>query len=88
MADKKFSQFNSEADINNFDGVVGYQGANNVRISGADLNSSLDINSMAGTLAISSGGTGSSVAGVSTVGSLLDEGSQVIGDNLVIQDDI
>ena len=45
MADKKFSQFNSEADINNFDGVVGYQGVNNVRISGADLNSSLDINS-------------------------------------------
>ena len=87
MADKKFSQFNSEADINNFDGVVGYQGANNIRISGADLNQSLDINSMAGTLAISSGGTGSSVAGVSTVGSLLDEGSQVIGDNLVIQDD-
>ncbi|WP_293317926.1 hypothetical protein [Phenylobacterium sp.] len=87
MANKKFSQFNNEADINNFDGVVGYAGANNLRISGADLNQSLDINSLAGTAAIATGGTGTSVAGVANVGGLLDEASQVIDDVLVIQDD-
>lgn len=86
MANKKFSQFNNELDINNFDGVVGYAGANNLRISGADLNQSLDINSLAGTAAIASGGTGSSVAGVATVGALLDEASQVVGDSLIIED--
>ena len=42
MANIKFSQFTVEADINNFDGIVGYAGANNNRISPADLASSLD----------------------------------------------
>tara|TARA_R100000773_G_scaffold4988_9_gene5501 strand:- start:1929 stop:2969 length:1041 start_codon:yes stop_codon:yes gene_type:complete len=41
MANIKFSQFTAEADINNFDGIVGYAGANNNRISPADLASSL-----------------------------------------------
>ena len=42
MANIKFSQFTAEADINNFDGIVGYAGANNNRISPADLASSLE----------------------------------------------
>ena len=42
---------------------------------------------LAGTLVIGSGGTGATSAGVATLGALLDEGSQVIGDSLVIEDD-
>ena len=41
MANIKFSQFTAEADINNFDGIVGYDGANNVRIAPSDLISTL-----------------------------------------------
>jgi len=41
MANIKFSQFLAEADIADFDAVVGYEGVNNVRISPADLATSL-----------------------------------------------
>jgi len=44
MADIKFSQFTAEADINNFTGIVGYDGVGpaNLRITPADLASSLE----------------------------------------------
>ena len=41
MANIKFSQFTAEADINNFDDIVGYQGAVNKKITPANLASSL-----------------------------------------------
>jgi hypothetical protein len=41
MANIKFSQFTAEADINNFDDIVGYAGAVNTRITPANLASSL-----------------------------------------------
>jgi len=41
MANIKFSQFLAEADIADFDALVGYEGLNNVRISPADLATSL-----------------------------------------------
>lgn len=41
MANIKFSQFTAEADINNFDDIVGYSGAVNTRITPANLASSL-----------------------------------------------
>ena len=42
MANIKFSQFTAEADIANFDDIVGYQGAVNKRITPANLASSLE----------------------------------------------
>ena len=44
-------------------------------------------NDLDGILTIQQGGTGQSSAGIATVGSLLDEASQVIDDALVIGDD-
>ena len=41
MANIKFSQFTAEADIANFDDIVGYAGAVNTRITPANLASSL-----------------------------------------------
>ena len=41
MANIKFSQFTAEADIANFDDIVGYAGAINTRITPANLASSL-----------------------------------------------
>jgi len=41
MANIKFSQFTAETDINNFTDIVGYSGANNTKITPADLASSL-----------------------------------------------
>ena len=41
MANIKYSQFTAEADINNFDDIVGYAGAVNTRITPANLASSL-----------------------------------------------
>lgn len=42
MANIKFSQFTAEADINNFADIVGYGGGNNLRITPANLASSLE----------------------------------------------
>ena len=42
MANIKFSQFTAEADIANFDDIVGYQGAVNKRITPANLASSIE----------------------------------------------
>ena len=41
MANIKFSQFTAEANIANFDDIVGYQGVINKRITPANLASSL-----------------------------------------------
>ena len=41
MANIKFSQFTAEADIANFDDIVGYAGAVNTKITPANLASSL-----------------------------------------------
>ena len=42
MANIKFSQFTAEADINNFADIVGYGGGSNLRITPANLASSLE----------------------------------------------
>ena len=83
MADKKFSQFTNVPSPTGNEEVVGLSGTTNVKITINDI----DRNALQGTLAIGSGGTNATSAGVSTVGALLDEASQVIGDSLVIQDD-
>ena len=83
MADKKFSQFSSVASPSGSEEVVGIANGNNVRLTISDI----DRNALDGTLAIGSGGTGATSAGVSTVGALIDEANQVIGDSVVIQDD-
>ena len=62
---------------------MGIANGNNVRLTISDI----DRNALDGTLAIGSGGTGATSAGVSTVGALIDEANQVIGDSVVIQDD-
>ena len=83
MADKKFSQFTNKATPTGNEQVVGLDAGNNVRLTISDV----PINALDGTLTIGNGGTGATSAGVSTVGALLDEGSQVIGDSLIIEDD-
>ena len=83
MADKKFSQFTNISSPSGNEQLVGLNAGNNVKLT----IDTIDRNSLAGTLAIGSGGTGQSSAGVSTVGALLDEASQVIGDSLIIEDD-
>ena len=83
MADKKFSQFTNVPAPSGNEEIVGLSGGTNVKITINDI----DRNALQGTLAIGSGGTNATSAGVSTVGALLDEASQVIGDSLVIQDD-
>ncbi len=64
MANIKFSQFTVETDINNFDDIVGYAGASNVRITPANLitslESSLDLANLSGVLPIAKGGTSAS----------------------------
>lgn len=93
MADIKFSQFTNLASPSGASEVVGVSSGNNVRMSLSNidlgtLGGNINLTSqVTGTLPIADGGTGSSTAGVSTVGALLDEGSQVIGDVLTIQDD-
>jgi hypothetical protein len=93
MADIKFSQFTNLASPSGASQVVGLSSGNNVRMSLSSidlgtLGGNINLTSqVTGTLRIADGGTGSSTAGVSTVGALLDEGSQVIGDVLTIQDD-
>ena len=42
MANIKFSAFTAEADINNFDDIVGYGGVNNLKITPANLAASLE----------------------------------------------
>ena len=83
MADKKFSQFTNIASPSGSEQLVGLNAGNNVKLT----IDTIDRNSLAGTLVIGSGGTGATSAGVATLGALLDEGSQVIGDSLVIEDD-
>ena len=83
MADKKFSEFSSVASPTGAEEVVGLSSGNNVRLTISDI----DVNTLDGTLNVGNGGTGATSAGVSTVGALLDEGSQVIGTSLVIADD-
>ena len=83
MADKKFSDFLTEANPDANDELVGLASGNNVKISVGSFNR----NDFGGILNIAEGGTGKSNPSVSLVGGLLDEASQVVGDNLVIQDD-
>lgn len=83
MADKKFSQFNTQANPSGSDKVVGLSGGTNVQM---EINT-INRNDLDGILTIQQGGTGQSSAGIATVGSLLDEASQVIDDALVIGDD-
>jgi len=72
-------------------GVNSFAGSGFVTTSGSSFNftSSIDLSSsdVSNVLPINKGGTGASTAGVPTVGGLLDEGSQVIGDSLIIEDD-
>ena len=82
MADKKFSDFGSVSNPSGGDQVVGLSNGNNARMS----ISSMSLDNFAGPLSIAKGGTGGTSAGVSLVGGLLDESSQVIGDNLIIAD--
>ena len=42
MANIKFPAFTAEADINNFDDIVGYGGVNNLKITPANLAASLE----------------------------------------------
>ena len=83
MADKKFSQFTLQPTPAGSDELVGLSNGANVKL---EINT-INRNDLDGTLAIASGGTGATTAGVSTVGALIDETSQVIGDSVVIQDD-
>ncbi|QDP66264.1 MAG: hypothetical protein Unbinned805contig1001_35 [Prokaryotic dsDNA virus sp.] len=83
MADKKFSQFGSVALPQGTDEIVGLSGGNNVRYNIGNIG----VDDLSGKLSIGKGGTGSSVAGVSNVGGLLDEANQVIDDSLIIADD-
>ena len=93
MADKKFSQFTNKATPTGNEQVVGLDAGSNVKLT---INT-IDLGGLAGqidlttqvsnVLGIGEGGTGASVEGVATVGALLDEANQQIGDALVIQDD-
>jgi|TARA_R100000479_G_scaffold68576_1_gene32771 hypothetical protein len=83
MADKKFSQFTNKATPTGNEQVVGLDAGSNVKLT---INT-IDRNNLSGVLDINNGGTGASVEGVATVGALLDEANQQIGDALVIQDD-
>ena len=83
MADKKFSDFNLRPTPTGTDELVGLSSGSNVKM---EINT-INRNELDGTLAIASGGTGSTSAGVSNVGALIDEASQVIGDVVCIQDD-
>lgn len=99
MANKKFSDFTTAPSLSGTAELVGYDGVDNIRLTKANLETSLDLGNLSGTitlgtqttgtLPINEGGTGQSAitsTGVPLVGYLLDEGSQVIGDNLIIAD--
>ena len=63
MADKKFSDFTVQTDLSNFDGLVGFDGANNYKITPANLEANLNLDNFAtGKLAIAQGGTNSTTA--------------------------
>lgn len=94
MANAKISDaaFISTTDVTTIDGFAAYSGANNSKISGNALVSSLETNLnlnnfTTGILPIARGGTGSGTAGIANVGGIIDEGSQVIGTQLVFSDD-
>jgi|10_taG_2_1085330.scaffolds.fasta_scaffold18769_4 hypothetical protein len=64
MANIKFSAFTAEADIVNFDDIVGYQGALNKKITPANLATSLEPLLPSGPFLPLAGGTMTGVAGV------------------------
>ncbi len=82
--------------ITNINGLAGWSNSTgtsqNVAISGTQLVTSLEANLnltnfTTGILPIARGGTGSGTAGIANVGGIIDEGSQVIGTQLVFSDD-
>jgi hypothetical protein len=100
MANIKFSGFTSAASLTGTGELVGYDGVNNIRLTKANLETSLDLSNLSGTIDLTSqvtnvlplnnGGTGQGTiisTGVPLVGYLLDEATQVIGDSLIIEDD-
>tara|TARA_R100001129_G_scaffold32708_1_gene21973 strand:+ start:1750 stop:2808 length:1059 start_codon:yes stop_codon:yes gene_type:complete len=73
MANIKFSQFTAEADIANFDDIVGYQGLINKRITPANLASSL--------LTLSGG-----ITGTGTINTLpVFTAASTLGDSIYVQ---
>lgn len=63
MADKKFSDFTVQTNLSSFDGLVGFDGVNNYKITPSNLAASLDLDSFTtGKLAIAQGGTSSTTA--------------------------
>ena len=101
MANIKFSQFTAEANIANFDDIVGYQGLVNKRITPANLASSLvtlsggpylplvagAANPLTGDLNLAATGAGPSVGSQAVVFNGVDDtSSAVIGAKLFTLD--
>lgn len=98
MATKKFSQFDVRTSIGTSN-LVGFDGADNVKLDQSALEASLNLSNLqgnvslasqvSGTLPLANGGTGQSAitsTGIPLVGYLMDESTQVIGDSLIIED--
>lgn len=82
MADKKFSDFTVQTDLSNFDGLVGFDGANNYKITPTNLAANLDLDSFTtGKLAIAQGGTSSTTA-QSAIDTLTNVSGATAGDVL------
>jgi len=82
MADKKFSDFTVQTDLSNFDGLVGFDGANNYKITPTNLAANLDLDSFTtGKLAIAQGGT-SSITAQSAIDTLTNVSGATAGDVL------
>ena len=58
MANVKFSQFNLETSLSATGFLVGYDGVNNIRLTKASLESSLDLANLSGTIDLSTQVTG------------------------------
>ena len=89
MSNVKISLFNTQSNISSFDGLAGYEGTTNKKISGtelvASLESTLNLSNFAvGTLPVGRGGTGATTFTANSV--LIGNGTSAISDSGTLTD--